>query len=178
MNLTICGKLLNKFPKIFACGQQKSLRNHVSRALLDTPCKAGARSTLSILDHFLSMNFRIHDSRPAHVTWRAVGGPWIALSFRWGTAWSVRKHFFQVLKKNAPNRLQKRVRNGSPSMPVLSLKARFWRFCFSFFQIRENSCLKTPSVLSNVHPPIYQSQKSIISRTTNERTTNISDLAV
>ena len=47
----------------------------------------------------------------------------------------------------------------------LSLKARVWRFYFSFFQTRGNRCLKRPSVLSNVHAPDYQSQKSIISRT-------------
>ena len=73
--------------------------------------------------------------------------------------------FFLRFRKKAPNWLQKRARNGSPSVPLLSLKARFWRFYFSFFQIAENPCLKVPSVLSNVHPPIYQSQKSIISRT-------------
>ena len=114
---------------------------------------------------FLPTNSRIRDRGASHVTWRQVWvcrpiGPypseiWVL------SQWSL---FFKFWKK-APNRLQKRVRNGSPSVPLLSLKARFWRFYFSFFLIRENPCLKTPSVLSNVHPPIYQSQKSIISRT-------------
>ena len=75
--------------------------------------------------------------------------------------------FFLRFRKN-PNRLQKKVRNGSPSVPLLSLKARFWRLYFSFFQTPENPCLKRPSVLSNVHSPTYQSQKPIISRSTDE----------
>ena len=116
------------------------------------------------------------ESRARHMTcgWRSVN----RTQFSLGYGLICQKTFFSSFEKKAPNRLQKRVRNGSPSVPLLSLKARFWRFYFSFFQTLENPCLKLPSVLSNVHPPIYQSQKSIISRTDAHRTPNISDLAV
>ena len=54
-------KIPNYFSTIFNTG--------IQIYQLDTPCKAGARSTLYILDRFLSdsMNFRIRDSRAAHV---------------------------------------------------------------------------------------------------------------
>ena len=149
---------------------------------LDTPCKAGARSTLYVLDRtfFLSTNSKIRDRRAPHVTWRQV---WVCrpIAPYPGEIWVLSPgSFFLKFWKSVAKLVQKRVRNGSPSVPLLSLKARFWRFYFSFFQTLENPCLKLPSVLSNVHPPIYQSQKSIISRTDGrtDGRTNISDLAV
>ena len=151
----------------------------INNITLDTPCKAGARSLnffeVQVVGQYIAKyittslswpacrpSLLIHEPRTSH---DVLLEPRASYSVFAGVRPDLSENVFSSFEKKAPNRLQKRVRNGSPSVPLLRLKARFWRFFFSFFQILENPCLKLPSVLSNVHPPIYQSQKSIISRT-------------
>ena len=75
---------------------------HNCQQLLDTPCKAGARSTLYVLDRtfFLSMNSNIRDRRAAHVAWRQV---WVCRPIvpYPGEIWvlSQGSFFLKVLKK-------------------------------------------------------------------------------
>ena len=71
-------------------------------SLLDTPCKAGARSTLYVLDRTfcLSTNSKIRDQRAPHVTWRQV---WVCrpIAPYPGEIWvlSQGSFFLKVLKK-------------------------------------------------------------------------------
>ena len=97
---------------------------------LDTPCKAGARSTLYVLDRTVPSSY---PQTPGYVTGEPRTSHGVRFEFvaRLGRTPAkyecyVNGRFFQVVKKkNAPNGFQKKVQNGSPSVPLLSLKARF-----------------------------------------------------
>ena len=62
-------------------------------------------------------------SRARHMT--CCWSPVHRTQFSLGYGLICQKTFFSSFEKKAPNRLQKRVRNGSPSVPLLRLKARF-----------------------------------------------------
>ena len=100
-------------------------------------------------------------SRARHMT--CCWSPLHRTQFSLGYGLICQKTFFSSIEKKAPNRLQKRVRNGSPSVPLLSLKARFWRFYFSFFRSAKILVSKDQVYLA-MSTPRFTSRKNQLSR--------------
>ena len=119
--------------------------------ILDTPCKAGARSTIYFRE-CVRIDWNQHNVRPTSLTsvpqtliWTPIPG-----LVRYDLEETV---FRQSVSKRVPDRVQNRVQKWSPNVPLLKPNRCFWRFLFQFFSEPSKFIIQTAECIKQCPPP-------------------------